>query len=301
MDETVLTPVLTIITVTWNSAQVITEQIRSVIKACEKTAFEHIIVDNASTDATTGILERQFPALRVIKNNRNKGFAAANNQAFSQAKGEYILFLNPDMRLNPGSLDVLVAWMRSRPHVGIVGPRLVKEDGSLNLAATPRRFPTLLSQLAILLKLPHLFPEITNHYLARDLDLDQEQPVDSVRGSCLLTRRALLGALGFAFDPRYFLWLEDVDLCREALCRGWWVVYTPVISCIDYTARSFAQAPLIWRQLQFGKSLLGYFKKWEPWTSWIWLWLARPIGLLFAILNALWFKSRQIIKNNPDS
>ncbi len=253
---------LSVITVTWNSKDLIGEQIRSVFSGCKNISFEEIVVDNASTDGTAAYVREQYPTVQVIANTENKGFGHANNQGVAVSSGEFLLFLNPDMRVEPGSLDTIIAWMRQRPQVGIASCKLMHQDGTLNRNALPRRFPQLRDQLIIFLKLPHLFPSILDRYLMKDFDAKKEQEVDSVRGSFMIVRRTLVEKLGWAFDPRYYIWFEDVDLCREAKRHGFKVMYAPVITCVDYVGRSFQKRSLWWKQWQFFRSATRYFLKW---------------------------------------
>lgn len=276
---------LSIITVTWNSKALIGEQIRSVKSAALSSEIEQIIIDNASTDGTVDFARLEFPEVRLIANQTNSGFAVANNQALAFATGKFLLFLNPDMRLEPGTLDTIVAWMRDRPHVGIVSPKLVDEHGNVHVDARPRRFPKLFDQLCLVLKLPHIFPNLLDHYLMSDFNPEREQTVDSVRGSFMLMRREMVEQLGWAFDPRYFFWFEDVDICREANRLGYSVMYTPVISAVDYVGQSFKQRTTLWKQKQFTKSMVTYFKKWGPWHAWMVIILVRPIGIGMAWLK----------------
>ena len=255
---------LSIITVTYNSKDMIAEQIRSVILAAEGLAYEQIVVDNASTDGTPDCIEKEFSDVRIIRNSTNRGFGKANNQGVEVSSGEFLLFLNPDNRfLASGDLKRWVEWMKAHPDVGISGCKLVNENGEVNLAATPRRFPRLWEMLATIVKLPHLFPSVLNGYLYRDRDFNQEQAVDSVRGSCLFARRDFVKRLGFAFDPRYYFWFEDVDTCREAKRLGYNVMYTPVISCRDLVGQSVKKKNLWWKQKQFMKGMMQYFWKWK--------------------------------------
>lgn len=269
---------LSVITVTWNSAKLIGEQIRSVKAGCTSLSCEEIVVDNGSKDGTVSLIRSEFPEVLVLENTQN-GFATANNMALKQAKGEWLLFLNPDMRVEPGSLDRIVSWMKDHPEVAIVSPKLVDEHGNLNKDATPRRFPRLWEQVALLLKLPHVFPHLLDGYYMTDFDSDREQVVDSVRGSFMLMRRDFVEKLGWAFDPRYFIWYEDVDICREALRQGLKVMYTPSITCVDYVGQSFKQRDTVWKQKNFTKSMLTYWQKWEPWYKWMWIALLRPLAI----------------------
>ena len=253
---------LSVVTVTWNSAQNIAEQITSVFLGCKNIACEQIIVDNNSSDKTVEIIKKISPNIKMIENKKNFGFGMANNQAVTLAQGEFILFLNPDMRVGEGILDQAVNWMRVHKETGIMGCKLLNKNGGFNLHSAPRRFPTLFDQLAIVFKFRFLFPKLLARYWFRDIDQNKEQEVDSVQGSFMLARRELIEKLGYAFDERYFIWFEDVDLCREAKKFGYKVVYNPTWTCVDYGGESFAKRNIWWKQKQFIKSMFKYFMKW---------------------------------------
>ncbi len=253
---------LSVITVTWNSEEFILKQIESVRNAVKNIEIEQIVVDNGSTDGTVDTIKEKFSEVRLITNKENAGFGAANNQGVDIAKGEYILFLNPDMILHPRSFDMFVEWMGNNKRVGIASPRLLDKQGNFNWNTAPRRFPRVWEQLAIILKLPHVFPRLLDAYRMKGFDSSREQEVDSVQGSCMLVRRELIEKLGHAFDPRYFIWFEDVDLCREAKRLGFMVMYTPVISAIDYSGQSFTKRSTWWKQRHYITSVFRYFRKW---------------------------------------
>ena len=283
---------LSVITVTWNAEEHIAEQIRSVFSGCKNISCEEIVVDNGSTDKTVEIVFSGFPiksgmtnTVKVIENKQNFGFGAANNRGVEISKGEFLLFLNPDMKVSLGSLDIIVKWMKDHPDAGIASVKLVDEQGQVNRDAMPRRFPKVWEQVALILKAPHIFPHMLHGYLMHHFDADKEQEVDSVRGSFMLMRRELIDKLGWAFDPRYFIWYEDVDICREAKRLGWKVMYTPVVSCIDYVGQAFKKQPTLLKQKRFTKSMLVYFQKWEPWWRWMWIAAARPIGIGMAYVS----------------
>lgn len=278
---------LSIVTVTWNSKEKIGRQIESVQKAAEDLDYEEIVIDNASPDGTSEFVRSNYPQVQLIVNQVNLGFAAANNQGLKQAKGDFILFLNPDMYLEPGSLKKILDWLKTRPEVGLVGCKLVNEKGEANIEAGPRRFPTILNQLYIIFKLSKISPAVLNSYLMKGFNFDKEQEVDSVRGSFMLVRRELLDKLGWGFDLRYFIWFEDVDLCREIKRLGYKVFYTPIISCVDFVGQSFKQRASFWKQKNFTLSMLRYFQKWEPWYKWMWIWLGRVI-----VLPLVWLKEK---------
>lgn len=276
---------LSVITVSWNSEKLIGEQIESVQKGCRDISFEEIVVDNASKDKTTELVETKFPQVKLIKNTENKGFGFANNQGAKIAQGEYLLLLNPDMRVGAGSLDIIVDWMKKHPDVGLASCKLVDENGKLKEDAQPRKFPGILDQLALILKIPHVFPSVLNRYMFKGFDANKEQEVDTVRGSFMIMPRKVYEKLGWVFDPRYYFWFEDVDICKEVKKMGLKVMYTPIITCVDYVGQSFKQRTTFWKQKQFTKSMLQYFQKWEPWYKWMWITAARPIGIAMAWAN----------------
>ncbi|OGH85027.1 MAG: hypothetical protein A2294_01890 [Candidatus Magasanikbacteria bacterium RIFOXYB2_FULL_38_10] len=278
---------ISIITVPWNSKEKIGQQIESVRKAATGLEFEEIAIDNASSDGTADFIRQNFLQVKLVANDKNVGFAAANNQGLKIAQGEYILFLNPDMKCEENSLGKLIDYMEKNRETGIVSCKLDNERGEFNPNAGPRRFPTVLNQLAIILKLPHFFPSLLDNYLMKDFDPEKEQEVDSVRGSFMLIRRSVLQKLGWAFDPRYFIWFEDVDLCHEVKKMGLKVMYVPFVSCVDYVGQSFKQRDSFWKQKNFTLSVLKYFQKWEPWYKWIWVYKARAI-----VLAGMWVKEK---------
>ncbi len=288
---------LAIITVSWNISELIAEQMRSVVSGCKHTSWEYFLVDNGSTDNSVSIAQSvatEFPdaSFTILPQHKNLGFGAANNLALEKTDAEFVLFLNPDMRVLPGTLDTIVAWMREHKEVGIVSPKLLDEHGAVNYDAMPRRFPKLWEQVGLILKAPHVFPQMLHGYLMKGFDVDKEQAVDSVRGSFMLMRREFLNKTGWAFDPRFFIWYEDVDICREAYRHGFTVMYTPAISCIDYVGQSFKKQDTLTKQKLFTASMLTYFQKWEPWYVWMWIALFRPVGMSLAWLGDMVRKKR---------
>jgi GT2 family glycosyltransferase len=273
---------LSVLSVTWNSSEHVLAQIRSVRGGCRRSSCEQLVFDNASSDGTAALVAETFPDVKLTASDRNVGFGAANNVLARAAHGEFLLLLNPDTRVEEGALDALVAWGRSHPRAGIVGCRLVDERGKFHRDTAPRRFPRVVDRVTILLKLHRLVPSLLDWYLWRDFDDAREQQVDSVQGSCLLLRRDVYERLGRIFDPRYFIWFEDVDLCREVRELGYEVWYTPVASCVDFRGRSFAKRPALWKEREFTRSMLQYSRKWERWHSWIWIALLRPFAIALA-------------------
>ncbi len=272
---------ISVITVTWNSAEYIAAQIASVRAQLGDLSYEQIIVDNASADDTAKIASGLDVTL--IQNTDNAGFSAANNQGFAVAKGKYVLFLNPDMELT-SSVQPMIDLLEREQDVAIVGGQLVGTDGQPHLEAVPRRQPRV-SELAVwLLKWQRLMPRLHARHMYRDADFSTRQDVESVRGSFMLVRKSFLLELGFAFDPRYYIWFEDLDLCREALTRKQRVVFEPAVTAIDLVGQSFSQRRKLWRGRQFTRSMLTYARKWEPRYKTL---LLEPLRLFSIMLSAI--------------
>ena len=274
---------LSIISVTWNSEKFIKKQIESVKLFCDSIEYEQIVIDNNSTDNTVELLKQS--SVQLVVNATNRGFAAANNQGAKTAKGDYLLFLNPDMELTADTkMKEMIDFMKANTNCGIMSCKLVDGTGKTNRYEGVRRFPKIWQMLALILKIPHVFPFILNSYHYRDVDLSTIQEVDSVRGSFMLVKKEIIVKLGRAFDERYFIWLEDVDLCREVVKMGYKIVYNPVFTCIDLVGRSFSKVNNLKKQIYFMNSLLIYFQKWEPRYKWIWIKIFKPVGIFLVWL-----------------
>lgn len=243
--------------------------------------YEVFVVDNASKDGTVEMVEQEFPWVHVIANDFNAGFAKANNQAIRLSQGRYVLLLNPDMQLFQGTLDGMVKFMDEERNkkVGVAGCWLVDEQG--NTVPHVRRFPTLKDQLAILIKVPHLFPRVLDNYMMKDFDYTREARVDSIRGSFFMIRRELLDKIGL-LDEGFFIWFEEVDFCKRAIEAGFEVAYTPSVKCVDYVGQSFKQVRLYPKQKIMTRSMVYYFRKHRSWwEAEILDWL-RPLALAAA-------------------
>lgn len=279
---------LSIITVTYQSEKQIESLIQSVHLGCRKISYEHIIVDNGSTDKTVPLIQASSYPVACFPQKSNLGFSAANIFGYRQSKGRYLLFLNPDMEIQEPGLDRMLEWMAAKPEVGIAGCLLLDQHGKFNAEAAPRRFPKLYEQFILLLKLQKIFPNALNRYFYKDLDFTQEQAVDSVRGSFMMMPREFVETIGWPFDPLYFIWFEDVDICREAWRHGFSVYYTPIISCQDAIGQSFKQCDRRWKFRQYAESLQRYLRKWEPF--YIWCWVPMLYNPLAKMIGSRWFE-----------
>lgn len=275
---------LSVITVTYQSKEYIGRCILSVMTRSFKCASEHIIVDNGSTDGTVEAIEEEYGRdVLLIKNTKNMGFAAANNQAVKVARGRFLLFLNPDMEIYEGRLDDLLDHSIARSDVGIVGCKLLSCNRCVIPKLRPLKFPSFLPYIPSFLKIKPFFCSVHENFYYPGFDDDLEQEVETVRGAFMLMRKETIERLSFAFDPRYFILWEDVDLCREMQRLGLKVIYSPRVSCLDHFGRSFSSQTKAWKYCQMAKSFLAYVRKWH--SSWhlLWLYLLIPIGFLLRI------------------
>ncbi|MGH7889248.1 MAG: glycosyltransferase family 2 protein, partial [Thermodesulfobacteriota bacterium] len=198
--------------------------------------------------------------------------------------------------------DTLIAWMNAEPQTGMVSCKLLSPAeaqissgiwGCPLPILRPLRFPTPLSFLPFFLNFKPFSKALQSFSYASFQD-DVQQEVDQPRGAFLLIRKEILDRLGFAFDPRYFILFEDVDLCREVKRLGYKIVYNPSVSCLDYLGRSFLKQPEPWKYLQIGKSFKSYVRKWHSPLHLLWLNLVIPLGFFLRIPK--WFLRQWVEK-----
>ena len=222
-------------------------------------SFETIVVDNASSDGSTQEIRKQFPKVTCVANNQNYGFAGANNQGIKLAKGEYLLFLNPDTIVYSGSLDYLVTFMDNNKDVGACGPKLLNEDGSTQRSA--RKFPLYRGALYrfTFLKYFKIFKNSYRSWLMRDFDHKSQRDVDQLMGAALLVRKSIIDKIG-GFDENFFMYYEEIDLCYRIKQYGWRIVFLPQACITHLGGRSSQQIPAA-KHIMMLRSLLKYFRK----------------------------------------
>lgn len=179
------------------------------------------MVDNASTDGSASYIAAEYPEFVFISNNKNTGFGRANNQLIPLVESDYILLLNTDAFVQPDTIAKTLRYMEDNPTCGVLGVRLLSEDGSLQPSC--RYFPTPLNTFLARNGLGRLAPWVRP---ADDLTWDHrgERECDWVPGCYYLVRKKVIDTLGL-FDPRYFLYYEEVDHCRRVKAAGWKVIY----------------------------------------------------------------------------
>jgi N-acetylglucosaminyl-diphospho-decaprenol L-rhamnosyltransferase len=213
---------LSILIVNWNTAGDLLDCLQSLYAHPPACEFEVLVCDNASSDGSAARAASAFPRVRILAQAENLGFARANNRAAAAARGRLWLLLNPDTVVHAGAIDSLLHELASRPLTAAVGPRLVNPDGSLQPSI--ERLPTLLSEWWRLLHLDRLYP--VSRYPAAMLASRAPQRVEVLNGACLLLRSEALGGMAL-FDPDYFVYSEEVDLCDRLRAAGWHLHWVP--------------------------------------------------------------------------
>ncbi len=186
-----------------------------------------VVVDNASTDGSAPLVRQWHPRIVLIVNQQNVGFGAAVNQGVASCSSEYVLVLNSDTRVMPGTTEALGGYLNHHPGVAVVGPRLINPGGRLvsSCHAFPTLLPTLLEESAVWSLLQHV-PVLREAY-PRTASHARPRRVAWVEGAAMAIRRAAFETVG-GFDPSFFLYFEEVDLCYRLARAGWEVHFAPV-------------------------------------------------------------------------
>lgn len=250
---------LSTIIVNWNTKDLLMKSLESILANRPPVSFEVIVVDNNSSDGSQEMLKQRYSGderIKIIESSVNLGFAKANNIAARESSGEYIFLLNPDTEILGQAIASLVDYLDRHQEVGVVGPRIVNPDGSLQPSV--RRFPTFLASLLVLSGLHRFFRPRT--YFMDDFDYSRESEVDQVMGAALMTRRAITERLGL-FDEKFWLWYEEVDFCRRVKNAGHKIYYYPEGVVVHRGGESFSQLDVFSRKKAVGRSLVHYFHK----------------------------------------
>src|SRR5436190_681324 len=270
-------PSLAIVIVNSNPRDLLAQCLESVYASATHHPFCVLVVDNLSSDGSAGMVSHDFPQVTLIKSDRNGGFGYANNLALRwlasqeslpaqsaaviQSSGprpgkqpeseipsegtspfafpcDYVLFLNPDTVLPPEAIEATVGFLEEHSQAAVVGPKMVKPDGSLDLACR-RSFPTPVSSLFKLTGLSRFFPRsrLVASYNLTFLSDDETAEVDSVMGAYMLVRAQALAQAGL-FDERFFMYGEDLDLAYRIKARGWKVYYYPAVEVLHHKGAS---------------------------------------------------------------
>ncbi|MFC5861911.1 glycosyltransferase family 2 protein [Acidicapsa dinghuensis] len=280
---------ISIVIVSFNTRDVLRQSLQTVVQETGNLKIEVFVVDNNSRDGSVEMVHSEFPFVLALSSAVNLGFGAANNLALKQARGKYIVLLNSDAFLRPDALRLAFQHMENAPKVGLAGGRLMSRDSSWQPSA--RMFPSLRSDFLAMSGLAHRFRDSRFFGYSDRTWADPTEPaqVDWVPGAFSIIRADALRQVGF-FDPDFFLYSEEVDLCRRIKNAGFNIMYWPDIEIIHIGGESSRQmnsfemshvgAQLTrWRM----RSTLLYYRKHHGSTAW----RAKMLELLLYKLIAL--------------
>jgi GT2 family glycosyltransferase len=223
---------LTVSIVNTNNRALLRDCLKSIMNGTVGGKFEIIVVDNASTDGSVEMLRDEFPAVSVVRNLSRQGYGYSHNRAIDRARGEFVLIFNEDMVVLGNALDVMVQKMRQDASIGALGCRLLNADGSLQHSC---------------FKFRSLGQDIFENLLPRNLAFanskrrgkmywwqhDDEREVDILMGCCMLIPKKVFEEVG-VFDPSFFVYSEEDDLCRRIKSRGYRILFTPAAEVIHF-------------------------------------------------------------------
>jgi N-acetylglucosaminyl-diphospho-decaprenol L-rhamnosyltransferase len=215
---------LDVVVVSYRSRELLRDCLAALYEHAPQAAMRVYVVDNASGDGSVEMVREEFPEAEGIAAGGNLGFGRATNLGIRAGSGDYVLALNPDARVTAGTLDCLVAVLDERPDVAAVGPRLELPGGAVDHAAA-RPFPTVLGTLGHFTGLARRGRVPASLALYRSVPAEAGS-VDLVSGACMLLRRSALEEVG-GFDERYWMYIEDIDLCYRLAQAGWKTWYEP--------------------------------------------------------------------------
>ena len=238
---------LLIVIVNWNTSELLIQCLESIFFAESGLTLEAVVVDNGSTDNSVQAISNRFPQVRIIANDRNLGFAMANNQGIRVGEARYYLILNSDTIVRPKSLDMLVHYADEHLEVGMVGPKLLNMDGTLQESWA--EFPTFWSELT--------GKPIRKRYPVDDALIAYN--VDTILGACMLVRDEVVKTIGM-LDDDYFMYSEEIDWCYRIKVGGWHIHYYPAAEIYHIGGASASMNTIRQLSLLYQNKIL-FFKK----------------------------------------
>lgn len=252
---------ITIVIVTYSSSPILDDCLRSLFADEASRRCQVLVVDNASSDAdASAAITARYPDARFVHAGGNDGFGAGNNVGIALSDAPLVLIANPDTRLESGGLEGLVDFMRAHPRAGLAGPLLLNADRTLQHSI--RRYPSVGREFVEGLLLHRALPRLTRrltHVEHSAEEYARSRRVEWVSGAVMLARTQALRQVG-GFDEGFFLYSEEIDLCRRLERAGWEIWFTPDVSFVHIGGEN-DESPLLGLETQ--RSKLRYFLKHE--------------------------------------
>jgi GT2 family glycosyltransferase len=247
--------------VTYHARDFLRDCLLSIYGMVGSISFEIIVVDNHSEDGTLDMLRQEFPEVRLLINEQNTGYTRPNNQAIRVSEGRTILLINPDTLVKPNAITELVSFLDAHSEVGIVGPKVLNRDGTLQKQCR-RSEARPWDSICYFSGLSRLFPHDKRFagYLMTYLDEDLTHETEAVSGSSMLIRRAVIDQIG-DLDENFFAYQEDTDYCRRARLAGWKVFYHPSAQIIHYGGEGGSKVQPYRAIIEWHRSYYLYYRK----------------------------------------
>jgi GT2 family glycosyltransferase len=253
-------PDISIVILNWNDRQHMEICLESLQSCTKSRSVEIIVVDNGSSDGSPEMVVERFPEVQLIRNEENIGFPKGNNTGIRASKGRYVFVLNSDIKVLDNCVDALVDYLETHADVGMIGPRILNAD--LTLQSSCRRFPTLWNNFCSAFGLARIF-EGTQFFSGEHMLYfkgDRIVDVDVLVGCFWLVRRAAIDEFGL-LDEGFFIYAEDVDWCVRCWKAGWRVVFFPDAQAIHYRGVSTTKKDPVRFALTQQTSVLRYWEK----------------------------------------
>jgi len=252
---------ISICIVSFHARNLLRECLRSIYGTVDSLSFEIIVVDNHSEDGTLEMLKNEFPDVRLLVNDHNTGYTRPNNQAIRESGGRYIVLLNPDTLVKPNAIAELFGFLETHPQVGIVGPKVLNRDGTLQKQCR-RSEARPWDSFCYFSGLSRLFPHDRRFagYLMTYLDENLTHEAEAVSGSCMMIRRQVIEQIGYQ-DENFFAYQEDTDYCRRARLADWKVFYDPSAQIIHYGGEGGSNVQPFRSIIEWHRSYYLYYRK----------------------------------------
>ena len=289
---------VSIVIVNWNTRELLLQCLESIVRETRTASYNVWVVDNASQDGSAAAVELRYPQVTLIKNETNRGFAAANNQALKLARARYCLLLNPDTVVLERAIDQAIVYADRHPECAVVGCQVLEDERTIQ--RTCFAFPTATGILAEVTGLSGLFarsPLIGAGGFGR-WDRRSEREVDVVSGMFMLVRREAIDGVGL-MDEDYFVYAEEADWCFRFWASGWKCIFTPEARIIhrDGGGKSTAQTS-VKMFVQMQKSLLLFQRKHMGAASWL---VVKTTFLVSALARASLWRVKAILDGRDSS
>jgi GT2 family glycosyltransferase len=273
---------LSIVIVSWNCKQLLAGCLTSLRDHLPTRPKELIIVDNASSDGTPGMIRRDFPEVVLIEGGSNLGFARGNNLGLAASTGQYICLINPDVEVTKECIPAMRGYMDTHREAGMLGPQIIGPDGLVQRSCM--REPTFWNQFCRALALDTLAgpSALFGGYLMNDFAHAHLREVPIINGCFWMVRREALLQVG-TLDDRFWMYGEDVDWCRRFRCAGWKVVFYPEAKAIHYGGGSSKNSSSS-SYIQMQRANLQYWRKYHGATSSLFYWCLLSFGHLLRSL-----------------